>query len=94
MCTACTQVHAEANKTGLYKPTFSKTFLKFAQILKVFDNSLFSPKARSMAERCRQKCDIKLSAVFVTGRFRIVLSIFGKKSGVKLRDFGKTAELN
>jgi hypothetical protein len=33
-----------------------------------------------MAERCRQKRDIKLSAVFVTVRFLIVLSVFGEKA--------------
>jgi hypothetical protein len=33
-----------------------------------------------MAERCRRKCDVKLSAVFVTVRFRIVLSVFGEKA--------------
>jgi hypothetical protein len=62
------------------RPTFVKKFLKFAQIFKVFDNSPFSPKAQSMAERCRQKRDVKLSAVFVTVRFWIVLSVFGEKA--------------
>ncbi len=55
-------------------------FIKFTQIFKVFDNSPFSPKARSMAERCRRKRDVKLSAVFITVRFRIVLSVFGEKA--------------
>jgi hypothetical protein len=56
-----------------------KNFLKFTQIFKVFDNSTFSPKARSMAERCRQKRGVKLSAVFVTVHFQIVLGVFGEK---------------
>jgi hypothetical protein len=43
-------------------------------------NSLFSPKARSMAERCRRKRDVKLSAFFVTVSFRIVLSVLGEKA--------------
>jgi hypothetical protein len=60
-------------------PTFSKKFLKFAQIFKVFNNSPFLPKVRSMAKRCRRKRDVKLSAVFVTVHFRIVLSVFGEK---------------
>jgi hypothetical protein len=76
------------------RPTFLKKFLKFAQIFKVFDNSPFSPKARSMAELCRRKRDLKLSAVFVTVRFRIVFSVYRRKSGVKLRVFGESAELN
>jgi hypothetical protein len=59
------------------QPTFPKKFLKFAQIFKVFDNSPFSPKARSMAECCRRKSDVKLSAVFITVRFWIV---FGEKA--------------
>ncbi len=33
-----------------------------------------------MAEQCRQKCWVKLSVVFVTVRFRIVLSVFGEKA--------------
>ena len=60
--------------------TFSKIFFKFAQIFEVFDHSPFSPKARSMAERYHQKRDVKLSAVFVTVRFRIVLIVFGEKA--------------
>ncbi len=59
---------------------FSKKFLKIAQILKLFVNSPFSPKAQSMAERCRRKRDVKLSAVFVTVRFQIILSVFGEKA--------------
>jgi hypothetical protein len=59
---------------------FSKIFLKFAQIFKVFDHSPFSPKARSLAERCCRKCGVKFSIVFVTVHFRIVLSVFGKKA--------------
>ncbi len=38
------------------------------------------PKARSMAERCRQKPGVKFSAVFVTVRFQNVLSVFGEKA--------------
>jgi hypothetical protein len=49
-------------------------------MFKLFDNSPFSPKARSMAEHCRQKRDIKPSAVFITVRFRIILSVFDKKA--------------
>ncbi len=64
-----------------------------AQIFKVFDNSPFSPKARSMSERCHRKRDVKLSAVLVTVRFRIVLSVFGEnKRGVKLIGAGENAE--
>jgi hypothetical protein len=58
----------------------SKIFFKFAQIFEVFDHSPFSPKARSMAERCRQKRGVTFSAVFATVRFRIILSIFGEKA--------------
>jgi hypothetical protein len=67
-----------------------------------FDHSLFSPKARSMADRCRQKRGVKFSAVFATVRFRIVLSVFGEKavqtsrfrqkSGVKLIVVSENAE--
>ncbi len=67
-----------------------KKFLKFAQIFKVFDNFPFSPKARSMAERCRRKRDVKLSAVFVTVRFRNVLSAFGEEAEFFV--FGEYAE--
>jgi hypothetical protein len=59
---------------------FSKIFFKFAQIFEIFDHSPFSPKARSMAERCRRKRGVKFSVVFVTVRFRIVLSVFGEKA--------------
>jgi hypothetical protein len=62
------------------QPKFSKTFLKFAQIFKVFDHSPFSPKARGMAERCCRKRGVKSSAVFVTVRFRIVWSVLGEKA--------------
>ncbi len=55
-------------------------FFKFAQICEVFDHSPFSPKARSMAERCLRIRGVKFSAVFVTVRFRIVLSVFGEKA--------------
>jgi hypothetical protein len=58
-----------------------KTLLELAQIFKVFNNSPLSPKAQSMAKRCRRKRDVKLSAVFVlTVRFQIVLSVFGEKA--------------
>jgi hypothetical protein len=64
-----------------YGQHFRKKFLKFAQIFKGSDNSPFSPKARSMAERCCRKLNVKLSAVFVTVRgFRIVLSVVGVKA--------------
>jgi hypothetical protein len=70
--------------TNIYKnavqPTFSKTFLKFAQIFEVFYNSPFSPKAQSMADCCRRKHGVKFSAVFLTVRFWIVLSVFGEKA--------------
>jgi hypothetical protein len=33
-----------------------------------------------MAERCRRKRGVKFSAVFVTVRFQIVLSVFGEKA--------------
>jgi hypothetical protein len=33
-----------------------------------------------MAKRCRPKRDVKLSGVFITVRFGIVLSVFGKKA--------------
>jgi hypothetical protein len=62
------------------QPTFSKIFFKFAQIFEDFDHLPFSPKAQSMAERCRQKCGVKFSAVFATVHFRIVVSIFGEKA--------------
>ncbi len=58
---------------------FLKIFFKFAQIIEVFDHSPFSLKARSMAEHCRPKHGIKFSVIFLTVRFRIVLSIFGEK---------------
>ncbi len=56
-----------------------------------------------MAERCRQKRGVKFSAVFVTVRFWIVLSVFGEKAeshtlrfrqkrGVKLIVVGENAE--
>jgi hypothetical protein len=55
-----------------------------------------------MAERCRQKRDVKYSAVFVTVHFWIILSVFGKKAesncaflakrGVKLIVVGENAE--
>ncbi len=42
-----------------------------------------------MAERCRQKRNVQLSAVFVTVRFWIVF-----RCGVKLIVVGENAELN
>ncbi len=63
-----------------YGQHFRKNSLKFTQIFKVCDNSPFSPKARSMAECCRQKCNVKLSGVFVSVCFRSVLSVFGEKA--------------
>jgi hypothetical protein len=62
------------------EPAFSKIFFKFAQIFEIFYHSPFSPKARSMAERCRRKRGVKFRVVFITVRFRIVLSVFGKKA--------------
>jgi hypothetical protein len=62
------------------QPAFSKIFFKFAQIFEVFDHSSFSPKARSMAERCRRKRGVEFSAVFLTARFRIVFSVFCKNA--------------
>ncbi len=45
-----------------------------------------------MAERCRQKRDVKLSAVFVTG-FSDRFEGFWQKSRVKLYVFGESMEL-
>jgi hypothetical protein len=55
-----------------------------------------------MAERCRRKQRVKFSAVFVTVRFWIVLSVFGEKAesnfafwqkrGVKLIVVGENAK--
>ncbi len=41
--------------------------------------SFFSPKACNITERCRQKCAVMLSIVFVTVLFRIVLCVLEKK---------------
>jgi hypothetical protein len=49
-----------------------------AQIIEIFDHSLFSPKERSIAERYRRKHAAKLSVVFVTAH-RIVFSVYGEK---------------
>jgi hypothetical protein len=46
-----------------------------------------------MAERCRQKRDVKLSIVFVTA-FSDRFERFQRKSGVNLRVFGESEELN
>jgi hypothetical protein len=81
-------------ETKSVQPTFLKIFFKFAQIFEVFDHSPFSPKARSMAERCHRKRRVKFSIVFVTVRFFYRFERFRQKSGVKLCVFGKSAELN
>jgi hypothetical protein len=41
------------------QPTFSKIFLKFAQIFEIFYHFPFSSKARSIAEHCRWKRGVK-----------------------------------
>ncbi len=62
------------------QPTFSKIFLKFTQIFKVFEHSPLLPKAPSMAERCCRKRGVKFSAVFVTVRFQVNFSVFSGKA--------------
>ncbi len=68
------------------------------QIFKVFDNSPFLPEARSTAEHCGQKRDVKLSALFVAVRFWIVLNVFGEKAesnfafSAKAQSCGENAE--
>jgi hypothetical protein len=57
-----------------------ENILQIRTDIEVFDHLPFSPKARSMAECCRRKHGVKFSAVFVTVRFRIVLSVFGEKA--------------
>jgi hypothetical protein len=84
------------------KSAFSKIFFKFTQIFEIFDHSPFSPKARSMAERCHRKRGVKFSAAFVTVRFWILLSVFSEKQsqtscfrqkrGVKLIVVGENVE--
>jgi hypothetical protein len=71
------------------EPAFSKIFFKFAKIFEIFNHSLFSPKARSMAERCRRKRGVKFSVVFVTVRFRIALSVVGEKAESNLAFLAK-----
>jgi hypothetical protein len=44
-------------------------FLKLAEILKMFDYSLFTLKARNIPERCCPKCAAKLGVIFVTEHF-------------------------
>ncbi len=77
---------------------------KFTQIFEIFNHSPISMKEQSINKCCCQKRGVKLSIVFVTVRFRIVLSIFGEKGesnfafsakgGVKLIVVGKNKELN
>jgi hypothetical protein len=54
-------------------------FSNSSRYSKFFDNSPILPKARRIAERCRRKRRVKFSVVFVTVRFRIVLSDFSEK---------------
>jgi hypothetical protein len=64
-------------------------------MFEVSDHSSFLPKPRSMAERCRRKRGVKFNVVFVTVRFRIVLSVFDEKVESNLTFSGKkSAELN
>jgi hypothetical protein len=53
---------------------------EFAQIFKSFYHLTLSPKACSIAERCRRKREVKLSIVFETARFRIVPCVFNENA--------------
>jgi hypothetical protein len=71
---------------------FQKYFSKSSRYSKVSISVRFSPKVLSKAERCFRKREVKLSIVFETVRFWIMLCVFSK-NGVKLSVFGKNAEL-
>jgi hypothetical protein len=69
--------------TKRYKTQYSQIFenvLKIRPDIQIFLSLPVLPKARSMAELCRQKRGVKFSIVFVTVRFWIVLTVFGEKA--------------
>ncbi len=77
--------------TNRYKTQYNQHFRKSSsnssRYSKFFYHSPISPKARSIAERCRRKRRVKFSVVFVTVRFQ-------RKRGVKLIVVGENGELN
>ncbi len=83
-----------------YNQHFQKSSSNSPRYSKFWSLPIFA-KARNRTEHCRQKLRVKFSIVFVTVRFRIVLSAFSKKvessllrrkSEIKLIFVGEDAE--